>query len=69
MSHVPRCPAEPSEEGICFGIIHNCKGLGCNAAGLFQSYVSMKIHPSYTVAKKMQGSHGLNSPVSPLEEL
>lgn len=64
---MPRCSAEPSEVGIRLGIIHHCEVLDCNAASLFQSYVSMKIQPSYTVAKKIWGSRGLNF-VSPLEE-
>lgn len=55
------CSAEPSEGGICFRVIHSWQGLHCDAAGLFQFYVSMKIQPSYTAAKKMWGSHGMNS--------
>lgn len=65
VSHVPRCSAEPSEVGIHFRIIHHCEVLDCNAASLFQSYVSMKIQPSYTVAKKIWGSRGLNLPCFP----
>lgn len=59
------CSAEPSEGGICFRVIHSWQGLHCDAAGLFQFCVSMKIQPSYTVAKKMWGTHL----VSTLEEL